>query len=52
MEMHVYVVVCDSAYGEQVERVFISESKADAYLAERQKEQPYYCFSIKKYWAI
>lgn len=47
--MHVYIVVCESAYGEQIERVFTSEIKADAYLAERQKEQPYYFFSIKKY---
>ena len=50
--MYVYVVVCKDVFGEQIEKVFISESKADAYLAERKKEQPYYFFSIKKYWAI
>ena len=50
--MYVYVVVFEGAYGEQIDKIFTSESKADAYLAEQQKERPYYFFSIKKYWAI
>ena len=50
--MHIYVVVFEGAYGEQIDKVFISQSKAEAYLAERQKERPYYFYIIKKYWAI
>lgn len=50
--MMVYVVVMNGAYGAQIEKIFISKSKAEAYCAELQKQHPYYYFEIEEHQAV
>ena len=50
--MMVYVVLIDSAYGAQIEKIFTDKSKAEVYRAELQKQHSCYYFYIEEYCVI
>lgn len=50
--MVVYVVLMDGAYGAQIEKIFTSKSKAEAYQMELQKKHPYYYYYVEEHQAI
>lgn len=50
--MNVYVVVYGSAYGKVIDKIFITESKANAYCAEQNKNHPTFYHKVERYWAI
>lgn len=50
--MMVYVVLLDGAYGAQIEKIFTTKTKAEAYRMDLQKQYPCYCFYIEEHWAI
>lgn len=50
--MTVYVVLINGAYGAQIEKIFTTRSKAEAYLTKLHKQHPYYYFYIEEYQAI
>ena len=50
--MQVYVVMCDGAYGAQIEKIFTHSGKAQAFLEEQQKLFPSFSFYIETHWAI
>lgn len=50
--MQVYVVMFDGAYGAQIDKIFTSKVKAEAYMAEQQKVSSCYTYYIETHWAI
>ena len=50
--MLVYVILSESAHGVEIEEIFTTKVKAESYLTELEKQNPYYFFRIEEHWAI
>lgn len=50
--MHVYVVICEGAYGDEIDKIFTCSPKAYAYCDEQNKKYPNMPHRVEYYWAI
>jgi hypothetical protein len=50
-KMHIYIVICETAYGDAIDKVFTSSPKAYAYCRE-QNEKYSMVHRVEHHWAI
>ena len=50
--MHVYIVICETSYGDAIDKVFTSSPKAYEYCEEQNKEHPSMPHRVEHHWAI
>lgn len=50
--MHIYIVICETKYGDAIDEVFTSSPKAYAYCEEQNKKYPSLHHKVVHHWAI
>ena len=50
--MMVYIVIVEGVYGHEVDKVFTSKVKANAYCNEQNQKYPIFNHYVEEYWAI
>ena len=49
--MHIYIVICETAYGDAIDKVFTSSPKAYAYCEEQNEKHPSMTHRVEHHWA-
>ena len=50
--MHIYVVICETAYGDAIDKIFTSSPKAYEYCKEQNEKYPCMTHRVEQHWAI
>jgi len=50
--MNIYVVVYDSAYGKEIDKIFFNEVEANIYCQEENKNFPAFCHEVEKHQVV
>lgn len=50
--MNIYIVIYKTAYGDAIDKIFTSSSKAYAYCKEQNEKHPSMAHRVEHHWAI